>query len=252
MNDTQSLEVQLGMQDLQERMRSLAKSIKVSNKIREQRYPTLRPHLEYLSIQSWFISLYLGFADYERLLFCGPEAPQGEAEKKAYIDQLFQECYRGYFDRLVCQIIEDYPTREFAIAPAAEAHRRQDYALSVPVFISQAEGVIRDHLKAELFWKTQKNKWENVSDVAHREFAQISQLESWFDYADASHWIQLMSDLPVAYGDDKRHRLGYQGFNRNTILHGLDLCYANECYSLKAFSLLCHAAGLKDIQKVDE
>ena len=39
-------------------------------------------------------------------------------------------------------IIKDNMDREFAIRPAVNAHKRGEYALSVPIFFAQAEGIL--------------------------------------------------------------------------------------------------------------
>jgi len=68
----------------------------------------------------------------------------------------FQSAILNNFDYLWGKAVEQFPNRGFAIEPAAIAHLCGDYALSIPVFLSQAEGMISDLTQAELFSKTNK------------------------------------------------------------------------------------------------
>jgi hypothetical protein len=49
--------------------------------------------------------------------------------------------------------------------------------------------------------------------------------------------------------DNDRKEARYNGLNRNTVLHGIDVEYASELNSFKAFSLMCHAAGIGEVLK---
>lgn len=236
-----------GISDLLNSFGSLAEEMRRINDIRNVAYRDVDVHLPALSECSWFTSLNLGFSDHERLLFWFLNAPSNDSEKEEYINNIFKSCYQKYFDYLVNVAVEQFPHREFAIRPAAKAHIDGQFALSIPVFISQAEGIIREALSAELFTATNvKKNITNISDEAKFRYAQVSQLGGWLDYADAAHWTQLKEPLPIAYGPADRDRKKYTGLNRNTILHGIDNSYASELNSYKSFSLLCHAAGLAE------
>lgn len=225
-----------------------AVEMKESNDRRNIEYKKIDGYLPFLSSISWFTSLNLSFHDHESLLFWFLNAPGGEADRETFVDDLFKSCYQENFDYLVSKAVEQFPHRGFAIRPAANAHSEGIYALSIPVFISQAEGIIRETLSAELFSRTTK-KQTNIADEAGLRYSQVTQLESWIDYADAGHWIQLKGPLPLAYGPGERADANYTGFNRNTILHGVDNSYASEINSYKSFSLLCHAAGISELLK---
>lgn len=76
-------------------------------------------------------------------------------------------------------------------------------------------------------------------------------MESWLNYAGAAFWTQLKDPLPIALNENDRRSAGYNGLNRNTVLHGIDTTYATELNSFKAFSLMCHAAGITEVLKME-
>lgn len=222
--------------------------IKESNDKRDVAYKDLDKYLKVLAEHSWFTSLNLSWHDYEHLSFSFLEAPKDESLVADFLNERFTKCYAENFEYLWKKAAEQFPHREFAIRPAAQAHLDGAYALSIPVFMSQAEGMIRDLTQAELFSKT-TTRFTNVSDIARTKHSQVVQLKSWISYADAAHWTQLKDPLPIALNDGDRKRLDYKGLNRNTVLHGIDTDYASEINSFKAFSLMCHAAGIGEVLK---
>lgn len=222
--------------------------MKESNDKRDVAYKDLDGYLKILAEHSWFTSLNLSLHDYEYLSFSFLEAPKDESLVADFLNERFTKCYAENFEYLWKKAAEQFPHREFAIRPAAQAHLDGAYALSIPVFMSQAEGMIRDLTQTELFSKT-TSRFTNVSDIARTKHSQVVQLQSWISYADAAHWSQLKDPLPIALNDGDRKKFGYNGLNRNTVLHGIDTDYASETNSFKAFSLMCHAAGIGEVLK---
>jgi len=70
------------------------------------------------------------------------------------IDKCVADMYRSSFDEHGVSLIEDYSHRVFAIKPAIDAHRRGEYALSVPMFFAQAEGISFEALNKYIFTNT--------------------------------------------------------------------------------------------------
>jgi hypothetical protein len=205
---------------------------------REKKYPNLSSNLEKIAKHSWFFCSDMSFRSYERLAFI-VEGVDDETEQKEILDREFSIVYGESFDYLGAQIAKQFPLRDFAITPALDAHREGKFALSVPVFFSQAEGIVREITSAEMFSKTNR-MFTNIADYATKQRSLLGEKTSWIDIIDDSVWAQLSIELPLAVSGNKYK----SGINRNLILHGIDLAYATEIYSLKAFSLLCHAAGL--------
>lgn len=209
-----------------------------TNSIRSEKYPTLANNLADAAACSWFLSLILDFRSYERLGFRVDGISDPE-QRRILIEENFSDYYRENIEWLGRVIVENVPDRAFAIGPALNAHMQGEYVLSIPVFLSQAEGILRDMTSAELFTRTQ-----NISGFAQAKRKAIKLDDTWLSYSDDSFWAQLSGDLPIGWGPKQRAENNYTGINRNTALHGIDKGYATEINSLKTFSLLCHITGL--------
>lgn len=216
-------------------------SLKEANERRAEKYPQFSRNLEEIARQGWFLSLHMDFPSYERLAFSLDYLPEFEGRWDA-LDKAFSSHYSESIEYYLRCITSRYPEREFAVRPAVAAHMRGEYALSVPVFFSQAEGILRDETEKELFTK----RGGHISSYAQDQRSDKADGEDWFKYFDDAVWAPLCGDLPIAWGPVQRKQAGYNGLNRNTTLHGMDLGYATEVNSLKAFSLLCYVAGLFD------
>jgi hypothetical protein len=213
-------------------------NVQESNNIRSEKYPTLASNLADAAACSWFLSLIVDFRSYERLGFCVDGVSDPE-QRRILIEENFSNYYRDNMDWLGQIIVVSIPDRAFAISPAMNAHLRGEYALSIPVFLSQAEGILRDMTSTELFTKSQ-----NISGFAQAKRTAIKLDDTWLSFSDDSFWAQLSGDLPIGWGARQRADNNYTGINRNTALHGIDKGYATEINSLKTFSLLCHITGL--------
>jgi hypothetical protein len=215
--------------------------LKEANEKRAEKYPQFSRNLEEIANQGWFLSLHMGFSSYEELAFSLDYLPESEGRWEA-LDKAFSSHYSESIDYYLERITGKYPARAFAVRPAVAAHLRGEYALSVPVFFSQAEGILRDETARELFTK----QGGHISSYALAQRGDAPDGADWFGYFDDAIWAPLCGDLPIAWGPRQREQAGYSGLNRNTTLHGIDLGYATEVNSLKAFSLLCYVAGLFD------
>lgn len=219
--------------------------IKESNEIRAKKYPRISQNLEEIAFHGWFLSLQMDLATYESLAFSLDDIPEGDGRWQA-LDKIFHKHYSENIDYFLSEIIEKYPHREFAVKPAVSAHMRGEYALSVPVFFAQAEGILRDETEKELFTKK-----DNISNYALGQRLEVENPEEWHKYFDDAVWAPLCGNLPITWGPRDRQGAEYSGLNRNTALHGIDLNYATEINSLKSYSLLCYVAGLFDRQDKD-
>lgn len=129
------------------------------------------------------------------------------------------------------------PHRVVLIRAAFAAHRRREYELSIPVLLSQADGVCFDLAKASLF---QSMRAQGRHEAARPATAV---------YVDAmgrdAFWTALLSPLgqkiPINYSAGERGQ-SFQGLNRHLIMHGESLDYGTRINSLKCISLLSYAA----------
>lgn len=216
-------------------------AIQETDRIRRERYPNLAKNLKEIASHSWFTNVLTDICTYERLGFI-IEGVEGAERRSALIESSFSSHFKENIEWLGEIVIDRVPERAFAIMPALQAHARGEYVLSVPVFLSQAEGILRDITSAELF-----TKFDNITQYASAKRSEVIHDDSWIGFSDDAYWAQLSDHLPVGWGARDRKKSNYNGFNRNTTLHGIDLSYGTEVNSLKAFSLLCHVVGLIEI-----
>jgi hypothetical protein len=121
--------------------------------------------------------------------------------------------------------------RRFQILDAImRGHIRREYALTVPALLASVEGVIAD-LHVPKGRMTQKDYQRYLSET----FAGPEKPQRWADQLnDAARSV--IVDAMVGnftHGDPAPHDV-----RRNAVLHGADVAYDNEAYSLKALLML--------------
>lgn len=200
-------------------------------------YPELAKHVLPLAQSGWFISGYFGLSEVDQL---ATEAALGarQSDLEAMLITLYSENLRVHLE----DIVREHPARAFAIRPAVDAHLRGEFALSVPIFFAQAEGVCFETASKYLF---QGKADSRVNQVAREKLAALAAtpgtnpIMGFYSLLDGIVWTSFSEQLPIAYNEKDRERFEYEGLNRNTILHGIAMQeYATEENSLKSFSLL--------------
>jgi len=210
-------------------------------------YPKVKDVAERLAELGWFISGYFGASELVAL------GKQCETDAIDDLERYVADMYRGSIDEHMGDLIRAYPHRAFAIKPAVEAHNRGEYALSVPLFFAQSEGISFSEIGKYIFknGRCKGDVDENIKDAARQRLKAIEDS----DDSEAIYgrmatlveimWIPFKEPLPLAYGEKDRKSKQYLGLNRNTIMHGIALEeYATEENSLRAFSMLSHVGAL--------
>lgn len=208
---------------------------------RLQSYPNLAPRVESLAKRGWFVSTYFGLSEIDQV------AALTDADNQI-LDKFIEQAYRDSLEEHTRQILQRYPEREFAIRPALNAHLRGEYALSVPVFFAQADGICASTVGKHLF-RGKPGGEGHISSLAADQVAKLEEGEEResldiFTLLHLALWAPLVEQQPIAYNPTKRDEQDYRGLNRHTVLHGESFDYATEINSLKAFSLLSYVASL--------
>jgi len=199
-------------------------------------YPALGPKIEYLAGEGWFLNiLSLSLHELDTLATSGLKG----AGLCAYAENL----YRTRFGKFAAEIYREFPDRKSVIEQAVEAHHAGKYALSVPVFFAQADGVCSSRLGKYLFLGGQDDA-ANIARHARERLALLSEKDGLFDLLEVVMWSPFRDRPPVAQTKGARKKIGYTGLNRHEVMHGDSLNYGTENNSLKAFSMLCHVAAL--------
>jgi hypothetical protein len=196
-----------------------------------------------LAQRGWFISGSFGLRDFDDL------AESAKTDSDEELEQKVEALYRQDIYELAHDVFSKYPARKAIIEQAIHAHREGLYALSVPVFFAQSDGVCVERTKKHLFMgKATKHVASLAKEKAATFQAKIDdKAESGLKIASIMEllmWMPLIEHQPIGYSEGKREESGYSGLNRHCVLHGESLDYATEPNSLKAFSLLSYLSSL--------
>lgn len=130
-------------------------------------------------------------------------------------------------------LISQLPERSRLFASAFEAHRRGEYALSIPVFLAQADGVCHKITGVQLYSKN-RNGIPKLADVLLTP--DISKLT-------ASMLTPIIEPSPITASSKSREGMT-NILNRHAVLHGESTDYDNRLNSCRAISLLVYVAWI--------
>ena len=105
--------------------------------------------LKKLSDNGWFLS---PDTPIEQLRTLADSLGANASFAKGAIRSYFQE----RIDSIERELVEAYPRRSQILHDAFEAHRTGKYTLSVPVFLSQADGIWRDQFRKNFFQRSKR------------------------------------------------------------------------------------------------
>ena len=129
----------------------------------------------------------------------------------------------SFFERRTSAVEEsltkNYPDRKHILGEAFEAHRLEKYNLSVPVFLTQADGIFGSQLFAKRT-STAKNQ-RYASDRFSQEFFKLFE-----------------RPIPLWEGGKNAQRNSVDCLNRHQVLHGESTQFGTQRFSLQCISLL--------------
>lgn len=163
-----------------------------------------------------------------------------KAMNEGNVDEIEKELVEYFTERLddiEKSITSKYPHRSNIISSAFRAHSRGEYELSIPVFLSQTDGICHEVIEQHFFLK--KNKKPKTAIYVEKIAT---------DTYRAALLEPLAQTLPIGASQNEREK-DFSELNRHMVLHGESLDYGTEKNSLKAISLLnyvCH------VLKIDE
>lgn len=157
--------------------------------------------------------------------------------KKAFADGNVletEEVLVKYFEERLAEIEKSistkFPHRIHLVHSAFEAHRRGEYALSIPVLLAQSDGICKEMVGQYLFIRQGRKPSTAIyvdQLVAHTYMAALLS--------------PLATILPI--GATERERpAGFTALNRHMVLHGESLDYGSKINSLKTISLVNYVA----------
>lgn len=140
----------------------------------------------------------------------------------------FAEC----LPKIEAHLVDTFPARATILTKAFEAHRRGEYELSIPAFLSQADGMGNDVLGTSVYSRRPKSI-ESVRNY-------IDGVASQRIERDMLEVVLLLTPLNASERDMSLFR---EAFNRHEILHGINTSYATDRNSFRAISWLQYVAS---------
>ena len=184
----------------------------------------------YLRHQGWFVAGSLGSTQISWL------AQAINEERTDEIEKFMISHVRDAAETIACDSQNNWPQRAPILADAFNAHSRQQYTLSIPAMLAQADGVALEILGSFLFTSYRGKIADGVSTVTERDFSTVRLLGPLF--------LGLLLEpsglgMPTSERDEQlRDGKPVAPLNRHGVLHGIDCDYATEPNSLRAISLL--------------
>ncbi len=134
--------------------------------------------------------------------------------------------FRNHLDSIERRLVISYPKRARFLIDAFRAHRRGEYSLSVPIFLSQADGIFSEIFPEKYLFMSRKR--ESAISI-HASQA-------------GERWVEVFLyplSLPLSlWMSESLRGKSFSGLNRHQVLHGESVDYDTERNSLKAASLL--------------
>lgn len=186
--------------------------------------PRTQEALLLLGYHCWYLDLEMPFPGLWELKNDLSEGNVEEAE------QALAEYFDSRLSEIEASIIKRFPKREKIIRSAFNAHRQQEYELSIPVLLAQTDGICKE-VAQQYFFRTKNKK--------PRTAIYVEKIAS--DTLRAALLSPLAHALPIGASEYERPE-GFNELNRHMVLHGESLDYGTKINSLKAISLINYVA----------
>ena len=169
------------------------------------------------------------------LVRCARAIDKGDTDE---VVEVFREYFQEQLGIIEEKLTVSYPHRRQVLHDAFNAHRERKYNLSVPVFLTQADGMWGEKFSSNLFSKNGR-KTIVGDDISQIKFGLFQSIVSLF-----------LTPIPLWKSESERDST-FDELNRHQVLHGEDCNYGTEQNSLKVISFLgclCWILNYKDEQ----
>ena len=183
----------------------------------------IRKALQRLGEEGWFLDPEMPAILIQKIELLFDEHPDE-------IVEWLSDFFRTRLDVIERTLTDSYPHRGHLFQQAFEAHREGKYGLSIPVFLTQADGIFGERTSER----------QNLFISRQRERACSEYVSQTSDNYIVIYLHPLSVLLPLWMNQYERAEGGdsFVGLNRHQVLHGESVDYGTEQNSLKAISLL--------------
>lgn len=175
-----------------------------------------------LAQHGWFISLNMSSSE---IVKCATSVLDDEIDG---VDKIMTSYYRNYSDTIREFLTQKFPNRSIVLNDAFEAHNRNKFNLSIPIFLIQSDGICDEVIGIQLYSREKGGpKTTNYAAQFQHDSFMSALLEPF------------RIKLPISANERERESLTIENYlNRHEILHGENCNYGTEINSLKAISLI--------------
>ena len=152
------------------------------------------------------------------------------------VENILIKHFEDQIDIIEKSIIDKFTERKKIITAAFNAHRRQEYELSIPVLFAQTDGICKEVVDQYLFMKIRGRRIPQTAFYVEQIAANKIMM---------AFLSPLAQTLPVNAAENERDE-GFDELNRHMVLHGQSLDYGNKKNSLKAISLINYVSHVLD------
>jgi hypothetical protein len=195
--------------------------------------PRLKKALLIFGENGWYLDFNMPMPD---LWILAEALSDGNSEDA---ESVLVKYFENRLEEIELSIIERFPKRAHLIKLAFGAHKREEYGLSIPVFLAQTDGICNETINQHLFTKDKKKNRPNTAKYVDK-FTEDALTEALLS--------PLSHILPISASVDERGA-DFNALNRHMVLHGESLDYGNKINSLKAISLLNYVAHVLPVKE---
>lgn len=220
------------MQEYAEKMNRIRESIDLFNK-------NLPSYLVSIANYGWYLDFQ---TDLNLSVRLASDIDNNEIEK---VDLCLIDYYSNNFDTIINKLKRNHNKRTKIFDEIKIGFDNEFYNMTIPLILSQIDGICYDKTKKLFFTKNSKNERNPYLPKVSNE---LINLNKFFMEALLAPFF---NDAPIFAHEKKMDSFPVE-FNRHKIMHGIDTGFGTKKNSLKSLSLLSYCEDILDSFNEDE
>lgn len=190
--------------------------------------PQIRDALMTLANNGWYASPDLSIPAMFRL------AEAFTPENRDTANEALCDYFESELDAIESRLARQLPERSRLFAAAFAAHRQSEYALSIPVFLAQADGICQKITGEQLYSKDRSGTPKLADLLLTQDTPRFTK----------SMLAPIIEPAPITANARARQQLPDNILNRHAVLHGESTDYDTRLNSCRSISLLVYVAWI--------
>lgn len=156
-----------------------------------------------------------------------------KTKKESKVNESMIQLIENKTDLIEGYLKKEYEHRYKPIEAAIDAHKKQIYDLSIPVFLAQTDGICKEITGFTFFGSNRKDDFKPYTS-------------EWVNQFETDSIIRLLLEPLRHKGGFNKHTSdnNFLGLTRHSVLHGIESNYGNQLISCKALSMLYYIANV--------